>query len=200
MLSKTEGIILSSREYGETHKIVTILTKEYGKLSAICRGANKAKSHLSVVSQPFIHGSYLIYLSKGLSTIQQGEIVDSFRHIRVDIVKTAYAAYIAELTDKLLSMKESDLYIYTQFYHTLKRINEQNNDVIPVTMYELKLFQKGGFAPILDGCVNCHQAKQLCAFSVKEGGLLCEQCVHSDQYAFKISSKLAQLLLIFLQT
>jgi len=200
MLSKTEGIILSNREYGETHKIVTILTKEHGKLSAICRGANKVNSRLNVVTQPFLKGNYLIYLSKGLSTVQQGEVVDSYRYLREDIIKTAYAAYIIELTDKLLLEKESDLYVFSELSNTLKRMNEEENDVIPVTMYELKMFQKGGFGPIINHCVLCQQTERLCAFSIKEGGILCENCVHNDEYAYRISVKLIQLLQIFINT
>src|SRR5690625_1146290 len=153
MLTKVEGIILKSKDYGETHKIVTIYTKQYGKLSAICRGANKVKSRLSSVTQPFIKGDFLIYLSKGLSTVRQGEMINSFRHIREDIIKTAYAAYITELTDKLMESKQPDHYLYTQLSHTLTWLNDKEEYSIPIMMYEFKLFNKGGFAPLVDRCV-----------------------------------------------
>ncbi|HLR70614.1 MAG TPA: DNA repair protein RecO, partial [Pseudogracilibacillus sp.] len=105
MLKQLEGIVLKTQDYGETHKLITVFTKQFGKLTAISRGANKPKSKLSAVSQAFIQGDFLIYVSKGLSTIQQGQIIQSFRHIREDIEKTAYAAYMIELTDKTLESK-----------------------------------------------------------------------------------------------
>src|SRR5690625_4237767 len=177
MLTKVEGIILKTQEYGETHKIVTIFTKQYGKISAICRGANKVKSKLSSVTQPFIKGEFLIYLSRGLSTVRQGEMLQSFRQIREDIIKTAYAAYITELSDKLLDTNEPDLNVYNQLSNTLTWVNDQLDYAIPIIMYELKLFQKGGFAPIVDQCVICNHSNNLYAFSIQEGGILCKPCV-----------------------
>src|SRR5690625_1560654 len=168
MLTKVEGIILKTQAYGETHKIITIFTKQYGKLSAIARGANKIKSRLSSVTQPFIKGDFLIYMSKGLSTIRQGEMNESFRHIRGDIIKTAYAEYISELTDKLLDKNQPDVYLYSQLNNTLAWLNDHSNYNIPIIMYELKLFNKAGFAPVVDRCVICNSNNELSVFSINE--------------------------------
>src|SRR5690625_1197547 len=112
MLETIEGIVIKSQNYGETHKIITIYSHENGKLSAICRGANRPRSRFSSVTQLFIKGRFLVYLSKGLSTIQQGEVVFSNRHIREDIIKTAYASYVVELIDKLTEEKRKDPFLY----------------------------------------------------------------------------------------
>src|SRR5699024_5467256 len=136
-------IVIKTQNYGETHKIITIFTKERGKITAICRGANRTRSKLSSIAQPFIQGQFLIYISTGLSTVQQGEIIQSFRSMREDIIKTAYAAYIVELTDKLTDIKRADSFLYEQLQHTLLRINEGDELIIPIIMYELKLFKKG---------------------------------------------------------
>src|SRR5699024_11854702 len=101
------------------------------------------------VTQPFIYGAFLIYLNKGLSTIQQGDILNSYRPIREDIMKTAYAAYVTELTDKILETKMPDSYIFKQFLLTIDWIAENETYLIPILMYELKLYRKGGFAPVV---------------------------------------------------
>src|SRR5699024_11768395 len=106
VLRTIEGIVIRTQNYSETHKIITIFSKELGKISAICRGANKTKSKLSSLAQPFIKASFLIYLSKGLSTVQQGEIIEYFRSIRVDIIKTAYVEYLIEIITILFDDKE----------------------------------------------------------------------------------------------
>lgn len=194
MLKKIEGIVLKSRDYSETHKIITIFTKQLGIITALSRGANKPKSRLSSVSQVFIQGDFLIYVSKGLSTVQQGEIIQSFRHIREDIIKTAYAAYIVELTDKLLEVKQPDPFLYDQLYRTLTWINENDEYTIPMVMYELKMYKKGGFAPIIDQCVNCNRVEFPFAFSIQEGGLICHQCLSIDPYAIRLTNSIAKLL------
>lgn len=198
MLKQIEGIVLKTQDYGETHKIVTIFTKDVGKLSAIARGANRPKSRLSALSQLFIQADFLIYLTKGLSTVQQGQIVRSYREIREDIVKTAYASYIIELTDKLLDDKQPDPYIYNELQQTLTWINEKEDYMIPLMMYELKLFEKGGFAPVLDRCVNCHHKELLTSFSIREGGLLCDQCHTIDPAKIVLSKALVKILPILL--
>src|SRR5699024_6328319 len=144
MLKQLEGIVLRSRDYGETHKIITMYTKQYGKMTALCRGANKPKSRLSAVSQPFIYGDFQTYITKGLSTVQQASMLQSFRKIREDIEKTAYASYIVELLDKLTENNERDPFLFNELLLTLTWINEEEAYFIPVIMFELKMFEKGG--------------------------------------------------------
>src|SRR5690625_6058774 len=114
-------------------------------------------------------------------------MIHSYRYIREDIIKTAYAAYITELSDKLLETKESATYLYTQLSNTLVWLNDKTEYIIPIIMYELKLFVKGGFAPIVDRCINCNNTIELYSFSIKEGGLLCKQCTTIDSHSYVIS-------------
>lgn len=199
MLYKTVGIILRTRDYGETHKLVTIMTEELGKLTAISRGANRPKSRLSSVSQPFIEGEFLLYVPRGLATLRQGEILSTYRNLRADLTRTAYAAYIAELTDKLLPEKTPDPFLYGELKRTLDWINNEEVFEIPVMMYEMKLFEKGGFAPIVDYCVNCQAMQGPYVFSIQEGGSLCSRCASIDEYAIKLEQPLFRILSIFQQ-
>lgn len=198
MLRQIEGIVLKSQDYGETHKIITIFTKDIGKITAIARGANKPKSKLSAVSQVFIKGEFLVYLTKGLGTVQQGQTINSHRYIREDIIKTAYAAYMLELTDKLMDEKTPDLFIYDQLQQTLAWMNEEEAFMIPLLMYEMKLFAKGGFAPVVDSCVNCGRINELTSFSIQEGGVLCQECYSIDSRAVQLPPNLIKILSIFL--
>ncbi|MUV39608.1 DNA repair protein RecO [Lentibacillus sp. JNUCC-1] len=67
-------------------------------------------------------------------------------------------------------------------------------------MYELKLFHKGGFAPVLDRCAICGRAEMPYAFSISEGGFLCPRCRHRDSYAVTLNEALAKWMLVFMQT
>lgn len=198
MLNQMEGIVLKARDYGETHKIITIFTKKLGIISAICRGANKPKSKLTAVAQNFIEANFLIYVTKGLSTVQQGQILASHRHIREDIIKTAYTAYIIELTDKILETRSPQPLLYDQLQKTLQYINTHEHYAIPVIMYELKMYQAGGFAPVVDYCVRCTRQEPPYTFSVQEGGFLCPNCSSSDIYAVQIPQAFSKILPILM--
>lgn len=198
MLEKIEGFIIKSQDYGEANKIVTIYSKKYGKFSAMARGAKKMKSRMAAVTQPFVHGEFLVYMNqKGLSTIQQGDVIDSLRMIREDIMKTAYAAYICELTDKLMDTHQPDYYLYDQFTQTMQWISEDHEVEIAMIMYELKLFRKGGFSPVVEHCARCGSQDQLSVFSIAEGGLLCQQCSLHDEQSVQLPNTIAKLLHIF---
>jgi len=100
MLNRIEGIVLKTQDYGETNKIVTLYSRDAGKITAMARGAKKPASRLAAITQPFTHGSFLIQQGRGMGTMQQGEQVESFRHIREDIEATAYASFVVELIDR----------------------------------------------------------------------------------------------------
>ncbi|MFC4404186.1 DNA repair protein RecO [Gracilibacillus xinjiangensis] len=194
VFEKVEGFILRTQDYGETHKIVTLLTPTMGKVGAIARGAKKTKSRMAAVTQPFIHGSFLIQPGTNLATIQQGEVIHSFRKIREDIFLTAYASYLAELTDKVLDPKKYDPVHYKQLLQTLEWL-EQNKDPEILTMiYEWKMYQAAGIAPVVDHCVNCGRKENLAYFSIQEGGVLCQPCHNKDTYAFFLNENLYKLL------
>lgn len=197
MLEKINGIIMKVNDYGETHKIVTIFSKKLGKFNAIARGAKKPKSRMAAVTQPFIYAQFFVYVNKGLSTIQQGEIIDSNRLIREDIVKTAYTAYIVELTNKIMEDQSPDPYIFEQLQYTMNYITENEEADIPVMMYEMKLYKKGGFAPIVNGCMNCGGKDSPMSFSINEGGLLCSRCKHLDFESILLPNAIIKLLYIF---
>lgn len=197
MLEKIDGIIIRTQDYGETHKLLTIISKKIGKFTALARGAKKPKSRMAAVTQPFIYARFFVYVNSGLSTIQQGEMIHSFRTIREDIIKTAYTAYITELTDKLMDTQSPDMYLFDQLYQTMRWIEENEEADVPLMMYELKLYKKGGFAPIVDKCTNCGSKEAPFTFSIAEGGLLCKRCANMDMKAVSLPNAAVKLLHIF---
>ena len=197
VLEKVEGVILRTQDYGETHKIVTIYTKDRGKLGVVARGAKKTKSRMAAVTQPFIYGEFFIRAGRNLGTLQQGEVLNSFRPIREDIIKTAYASYLAELTDKLIDTDVPDPFLFKQLYETLLRIAEGKDAEVLSIVYEWKVFQKSGIAPTVDRCVSCGRTEAPYFFSVAEGGLLCSDCRSLDPHAVPLSGKLGRMLQIF---
>ncbi|WP_073201667.1 DNA repair protein RecO [Gracilibacillus kekensis] len=197
MFEKVEGFILRTQDYGETHKIVTLLTPTLGKIGAIARGAKKTKSRMAAITQPFIHGSFLIQPGSSLATIQQGEVLTSFRKIREDIFKTAYTSYLAELTDKLIDQKKYNPFIYKQLVHTVELINDDKDAEILSMIYEWKMYKEAGFAPVVTQCVSCGNKQDLKAFSIANGGMLCRNCLTKDENKITVPEKVAKLMAIF---
>ncbi|HLR14456.1 MAG TPA: DNA repair protein RecO [Bacillota bacterium] len=201
MLEKLQGVVIKTQDYKETHKIITIFSDKLGKFTALARGVKKPKSRMAATTQPFVYGEFLVYVSKGkgLGTIQQASIVHSMRQIREDIEKNAYASYVLELTDTLTENKQPLPDIYNELFHTLQWIAERDEYVIPAMMYELKLYEVGGFSPVLNRCVRCGSTQLPFSFSIREGGVLCNTCSHVDEQSIMLQGKLAHILHAFQQ-
>ncbi|SDI85926.1 DNA repair protein RecO [Alteribacillus bidgolensis] len=197
MLEKAEGIVLRTTAYGETNIILRLYTREVGKISVMARGAKKPKNRFSAVSQPFVYGMFLYYKGTGMSTLNQGDSIDSFRIVRGDIFKTAYASYMSELLDKLTDEKERNPYLFELFLQLLQKMNEENDPEILTRIFETKMTAQAGIKPELDKCVRCNRTEGTFSFSVKEAGFLCQACKAADDYRLDIQPKTVQLLRTF---
>lgn len=197
MLQKCEGIVIRTTDYGETNKIVTLYTREFGKVGVMARGAKKPNSRLSAVTQLFMYGQYLFQASSGLGSLQQGEIISAMRSIREDIFLTAHASYIIDLTDKVTEDRKADPFMFELLLQTLNYMNEGYDMEILTHIYEMKMLNVQGLYPVMDKCTNCGSTEGDFDFSVKEGGLLCHRCYELDPYRMKISPAAVRLLRLF---
>lgn len=197
MLEKCEGIIIRTTNYGETNKIVTLYTREWGKVGVMARGAKKPNSRLAAVTQLFTYGYFLVQKSTGLGGLQQGEIISSMRSIKEDIFLTAYASYIVDLTDKSTEDRKPNPFLFELIYQTLNLINEGYDAEIIVNIFEMKMLNSLGLYPVLNQCTICKNTEGHFSFSIREGGLICHRCLEKDPYHFKITPATVKLLRLF---
>ena len=107
-----EGIVLRTRLFGEADRIVTLLTKEKGKIEAVARGVRRPRNRLVGVTQQFSYLRGLIFTGKDLDQLSQAELIKSFAPLRDDLLKMAYATWWAELLDTFLPVAEVNTEIF----------------------------------------------------------------------------------------
>jgi len=197
MLHKWEGIVLKARSYGESNKIVTLFTREAGKVACMARGAKKPTSRLAGITQPFMHGSFLVQRTTGMGTLQQGEHFNSMRTVQTDIVATAYASYIVELVDKLIDEGQEQPYAFEVLLQALNAIDEGYDPEAITLFVDWKMLPFTGVQPILNCCANCQAVEGEFAFSFTQGGFLCHKCFHLDPYIIRLSPTLVKLIRMF---
>jgi DNA repair protein RecO (recombination protein O) len=197
MLKKFEGIVIRSTDYSESNKIVTIYTREFGKLGMMARGAKKPNSRFAAVSQLFTYGYFLVQTGSGLGTLQQGEMISSMRGVREDIFKTAYASYIADLLDKSVDDKQPNPYLFELLYQILNYMNEDYDLDILTHIFEMKMLPVLGLYPTLNQCAICGSQEGNFGFSIRENGLICHRCFAKDRYHLPMSQASIKLLRLF---
>ena len=89
-VDQNRGIVIRTRDYGESHKVVVLFTAERGKLPVLARG-RKARA-VWERSRNFSPGAISLLLGSGMGTLSQGELISSHHGLRSDLLLTATAA------------------------------------------------------------------------------------------------------------
>lgn len=197
-IEKVEGVVISERDYGETSKLINIITKEHGLISVIAKGARKMKSTLRGISSKLTYGYFHIYYKEGkISTLIDADIVNNFKMIRKDLLTIGYANFICELVGQVIkqSVVSKDLVtIYNNFIASLIKIDEGFDPAIITNILELKLLPFLGVKPVLDECAICGDVTSIVTVSVDNYGFICQHC-RSNEYI--VSDKTVKILRMF---
>ena len=115
MITEVEGLIVKETPYGDTSKIIQILTKEYGIISVMCKGAKSMKSKLRSLTMRFTYGKFHIYYKENkLSTLITVDIIDNLYNIKNDITLISYMTYLTELVTQVIK-QSNEPEIYQEF-------------------------------------------------------------------------------------
>lgn len=175
MVYNTEGIVLRTRNMGEADKVVTLYTRDHGKVSAAARGARRPRSRLLGPTQVFTHGRYMLFKGRQLDTLSQGEIIHSYQKLREDLDDMAAAMYLTELMDLFLEDGEPSPDLFQLLQMTLQ-LGSAGRFPLALRIFELRLMALLGYEPQLQQCLSCgSQVMDAVAFSA-EGGVVCENC------------------------
>ncbi len=194
MMDKIEGIILSSQDYGETSKILNIITKEYGIIGVIAKGCKTMKSSLRSYTDKLTYGYFYMHYKKDkLSILSSVDVIDNFREIKKDIVKISYASYLLELCGQVYkhSLKSG---ICDILINALMKINEGYDPLIIMNIVELKYLDYLGVMPVLDACAKCGRTTSICTLSSYAGGYLCNDCRTNEKIVSDKTIKLIRML------
>lgn len=198
MLRNVQGIVLRSMDYGEGNKIISLFTPELGKVSIMARGAKKIKSRHAAVTQLFTYGDFVFYKQQGhMGTLNSADIIDAHQLLREDLHMSAYSAYLAEMTDRMLGDEEGSAYLFEQLRAGLTAIEEQKDMQIVIHLFEMKMLELAGYLPVTDRCVSCGSDTSLTLFSPDMGGILCSRCKHKDSNCIEIAESALKLLRLF---
>lgn len=176
-----DAIVIRSREYGEADKLLTLFSRERGKLEAVAKGVRKPKSTQRGGTQLFTYADFHLYKGKSLDTVSQVQPRESFIHIWNDLDRTIAASGIAELLDISTTREqpESELFTLTLgFLFLLKYVDPY----IAQAAYALRLLNIQGYLPGLNNCVECGVAVggAQAFLSAEAGGLLCSNCKNHE--------------------
>jgi DNA repair protein RecO (recombination protein O) len=187
---KSEAILLRKVELRETSLLLTFYTKESGKISGVIKGVRSPQPQFAGVYEPFTLDKVTYYekSNKDLFVISQCDLLEYFSPIRTDIERIAYAGYFIEFVDSVCQASEKNEDIFFLLRDSLEAISNKQGSLKRIArIFEIKLLNLIGLMPRLKQCVECDSNDTTKgAFSIKNGGMLCEQCIKTDITSRKI--------------
>lgn len=180
-IHKTRAVVLHTLDYGESDRIATFYTLEFGKVKGIAKGARRSRRRFANALEPF-SCTEIRFSRKGsdsLAFVDQCDMIDHFPSIRADLEKSTSASYLVELTGAFTVEGKKNEEIFRLLIDFLSVMDK--GPFIPgfLSFFEIRLLQLAGYEPVLDRCTLCNrplEADSSYRFSNNRGGLLCSRC------------------------
>lgn len=175
---RAEGLVLKNIPFGEADLLVTLYTREAGKVRAVARGARRSNSKLVGHFEPLTAARLSLARGRNLDVISQVEVSDNFALLKSDLPTLAKGLYVAELVDGFGPESNANSSLYDLAIETLKTIGQDPTRDLVLRYFELHLLRVSGFMPELFQCVECRAplTPESHRFSPDAGGTLCLDC------------------------
>lgn len=150
---RTEAVVLRSINYGETSQIVTLLTREKGKLGVMAKGARRPKSSFGATLQPMAYTQVVFYYkpTRDLQILSESSHVESFHGLRSTLASITIGLQIVELVDALLEEEDPQPDIFALTVRVLRRLNQTEKRAKNLWPYaQLRLAERLGIAPSIE--------------------------------------------------
>lgn len=172
----TEAVLLGAVAYGESDRVVTLFTRELGKVGAMARGARKSRSRFGAALSLYVLGEATLRERRGaeLFFLESYHAVRDFSMLAADPVRMGHAAYATEIARELTPPHRADpplLELLVELYAVVAASPPRAGTL---RAFELRLLEEIGLRPMLDGCVSCGGAADL--VDPTRGGLVCSRC------------------------
>ncbi len=175
---RTAGIVLKCTDYSETSKIVTIYTRDYGKVRILAKGAKRKKSEFLGILEP-LSLLEIVYIEsrKSLHILKEAYLIDSNLEIRERLSRIASGLSFLSLIERTQPDEDPDPAIFellSSSLSALQRVPLPEN--VPL-VFQLRLLEHFGKLPGLISCGQCGSPlKGSAIYDPRSGDFLCEVC------------------------
>ena len=192
---RTRALVVRSVEVFETSLVVTLFTRELGKVSALAKGGRRLKS-------PFQGGLDLLGISdivvlhkasEALDLLTEAAPIERFGSLRRDLAALYAGYYIAELLSDLTDFHDPHPKLFDAATITLRHLGDPSLRALRLFRFELACLRELGLMPALDACAHCGAAvaarDDAVAFGLATGGVICPACRPGQPHVATLSGR-----------
>lgn len=195
-ISVTPAIVLRSWPFGESDKVVSFLTSDFGKVTGIAKGAKRSRRRFVNSLEPFslVQLRFQDRPHSGLAFIHACDLIRPHKKLTTSLEKIAHASYMVEVTDALAGEREENRALFEHLRDGLVWVEESVPCASFLAFFELKLLRLAGYQPGLEACRRCgrpriENERERWRFSARDGGLLCAGCCALRKETLPLSSE-----------
>ena len=195
---KTEAIVLSKINFGDSSSIASLFTEDLGKISVIVKGARSPKSKYGRIVDPLNYLSVVLYKkeSREIQLLSGADIIDHFITMKNDLSKLGFAYAVAELVKNLLAEHEVNKKVFKGIIKILSRLNSgEEKSEITFGRFFIFLLKETGYEIQINSCAICGKDKFIDDLYYNfEKGLICGECKKTVVDNYDINLELLRYL------
>jgi len=182
---KSEALVIRQADFSESSRVVTLLTKDFGKISCLAKGAKRLRSSFEV-SLDLLSQCQIVFLQKSSGTLDlltESRLIRRFQPQPGSLSHLYAGYYVAELLNALLEEADPHPDLYDAAVQTLAKLERNESIFDPVSRFELSTLREIGQLPDFESCTICHSevsADESARFWVSQSGLICSRCGDSE--------------------
>jgi DNA repair protein RecO (recombination protein O) len=177
---KADSVILNTLDYGESDRIITCYTSQWGKLKGIAKGARKSRRRFVGNLEPLSRTRLLFFHNPRteLVRIEDATLIDGFSKLKGDIERLSAGSYLVELTSEMTREAQTNQPLFDILTGFLELLDRGSQPAPVLRFFEIKLLSMVGLMPRLESCVACNSTITggPVKFSSDKGGILCGAC------------------------
>jgi DNA repair protein RecO (recombination protein O) len=198
----THAIVTHSIPYGESDRIVTFLTKDFGKVKGIAKGARRSRRRFQNALSLFSHIRLIFFEREGMGLVRVNscDILNSFPKIRDHLQRIYYGEYFLELVNEMAGERETNLEAFELLLSFLSDLENTDPREERLRMFEIRMLSLFGYRPNMKRCDSCKrewehlQNTPSVFFSLEQGSLMCETCSQTRNNLVPLSLGTARLI------
>lgn len=172
---ETEAIVVGVRNFGDADKMVSLLTKNRGRIKAAAFGCRRPKSPLAAGMQMFNELTLVLTEGRRVDTVRSCSLRRHPKRLAEDLTAMAYGTFVAEIVCEFLPEKQPEPEIFALLEQILPAFEQRNPRIVALAA-AFQILARTGVGLSYARCVKCgRKLEGDVFFSASEGGALCAE-------------------------
>ena len=188
-LGKSAAIVIGSFPLGESDRLVTFYSRDFGKIRGVAKAARRMRSRFGSALELGTLGE-LVFFDTGRSElvrVDHFDITRPFQRVREDLERLAQAAWIIECVARLTAERDRHVALFGLLVRALRALDGSRKPTRVAICFGVRCIEVLGHRPRLDACVECGRVYPFPRPALGAGGLACEACARAGRDTLPIA-------------